>query len=420
MPAWGSSAAAIGIVLVTACGSREPERREAVLPDSALPLPRNPSPALAVDTIAANLEVPWDVGFLPDGRILITERAGRIRVVEAGALRAEPWAAFEVEPWNPGLDREAGLMGLAVAPDFAQSGAVYVQLTRWRGAGDGANRATTRLWRKVAGAFDAETGFSLENRIVRLTDRDGRGIDPTVIVAGLVTGRFHAGGALGFGPDGMLYASVGDGIQPALAPRPDLPVGKILRFRPDGSIPADNPIPGSPVFARGFRNSQAFDWLADGAMLAVDHGPTGMRQERLRVGQDELNLIRRGRDYGWPTATGWRLRDSLRFEAPIWVWQKGIAPAGMTVYDGSVAAWAGNVFVAGLKQRLERLELEASGGHWRVTGRESLLEGQLGRIRAVRVGPDGSLYLTTSNRDNRGSARLHDDLLVRVRPLLNR
>lgn len=185
------------------------------------------TPGVALDTIASGLQVPWDVAFAPGGRIFVTERAGRIRVVENGILRPEPWAVLPVARRS-----EMGLMGIALAPDFAANSHVY-----------------------VVGTFDAgEEGT--QNRVYRLTDREGRGAEPAVILDGIPAARYHAGAALRFGPDGMLYLSSGDATRPGNSQDTASLSGKVLRMRPDGGIPADNPVTGSYVYARGVRNPQ--------------------------------------------------------------------------------------------------------------------------------------------------------------------
>src|SRR5690625_4881760 len=180
----------------------------------------------SVEVVASGLEVPWALDFAPAGRIFVTERPGRIRVIEGGALRDEPWA--EVRVTHRG---EAGLMGIALAPDYETSGHLY-----------------------VIGSFEA--WGRLTNRVIRYTERDGKGADPKVMIEGLPSNAYHAGGRLYFGPDGMLYVTAVDVGDSASSQDPGSLAGKILRFTPEGGILADNPLPGSPVYALGVRNSQ--------------------------------------------------------------------------------------------------------------------------------------------------------------------
>ena len=354
-----------------------------------LPL-AEPTPGVALDTLASGLVVPWDVDFAPDGRIFLTERPGRIRVVEDGVLRPEPWAELNVTRRS-----EMGLMGIALAPDFAHTGHVY-----------------------VVGSFAAESGGT-ENRVYRFTERAGRGTAPQVILDRIPAARYHAGAALDFGPDGMLYLTAGDALNPGDADDPGSLAGKVLRIRPDGGIPADNPVPGSPVYALGVRNSQGLAWHPDtGELFAAEHGPSGLPKEWFRTGRDELNVILAGENYGWPEVAGMRGGDE--FVLPLVEWSPAIAPGGMTFYTGDTFPWRGNAFVAALKGKsLLRIVLQPAPElqtGWRAVRKEVLFRNRLGRIRTVAMGPDGHLYFTTSNRDGRGDAGPGDDYLLRIRP----
>jgi glucose/arabinose dehydrogenase len=364
-----------------------PVAAEDAAPD--LPPPRGVTPLV----LASGLETPWALAFAPDGRIFVTERPGRIRVIEDGVLRAEPWAVLNVAELS-----EAGLMGLALAPNFANTGYLYVVGTF----------LTPRR--------PLQPRRRLVNRVVRLTDHGGYGSDPVVVVDNLWTSQLHAGGALGFGPDGMLYLSVGDGADPPSAQDPAVLRGKLLRYRPDGGIPADNPLPDSPVFARGFRNIQGFAWLPGpgGELLAIDHGPTGMEAEGGRTGDDELNLVLPGRNYGWPEVAG--VDPAKHFQDPLTAWTPGLAPGGLTLCP---AADSDHIvaLIAGLRgQQLRRVVLErgAPGEEFplRVVEDRVMLQGELGRLRALACRTDGSLYLATSNRDSRGRPGRTDDRIL--------
>jgi glucose/arabinose dehydrogenase len=408
--------ALLGLMAIAACA--EPARTGEVtgmaVPDSALPPATGPDLSFTVDTIARGLEVPWGLAELPDGRWLVTERPGRIRVIRDGALDPEPWAVLDVYAEQPGIGPEAGLLGLALAPDFAVSGHVYVVATTWRSPGDRERALVTRLWRRVAGLIDPTANLRYKNQVLRFTERDGKGGVPEVVVDDLAATYYHAGGGIAFGPDGALYVSMGDALLPAHARRGDSHLGRVLRYAPDGRVPADNPFPGAPTFAKGLRNTQAFTWLDDGTMVGAEHGPTGMPQEGGRAGHDELNALLPGADYGWPDALGGESESGSR--PALWTWREPIAPGGVAVYDGPIEPWRGSLLVAGLRGRLERVVLEKEGGAWRVVAAETLLDRTFGRLRAVRVDRNGMIYLTTSNRDARGRPSQEDDLLLRLRP----
>lgn len=345
--------------------------------------------AFVVQTVASGLEVPWSLALAPDGRLFATERPGRIRVIIGDALQAEPWATLAVHE-----EGEAGLMGLALAPDFATSGHVYAVAT-----------------------FESDGG--LVNRVVRLTERAGAGTEPTVLIDGIPAARFHAGDAIAFGPDGMLYIATGDARDPGSATEPGSLAGKILRYRPDGTIPPDNPTPGSPVWAHGLRNPQGLAWdPSTGQLFATDHGPSGFPNERFRTGHDEVNAIARGADYGWPDVAG-RGGGAARID-PIVVWDPAIAPSGLAFYSSeAIAGWRGSLVVAALAgTSLRRVGVERATGAesgWRATGQERLLAGY-GRLRAVLAAPDGALYVSTSNRDGRGAPAPEDDRILRLAP----
>ena len=398
-----------------ACADRSPASVPVVTApsDTSVALPTRMLSVARADTLARDLVVPWGIAFTPDGALLVTERAGRIRRIVPDSGVATLWAEIaDVYAEQPGIGPESGLLGIALDPAFETTRRVFVAATTWRSEGDRSNKLATRLWRRVAVTFDPLASLSYEDRILRLTDQDGKGVDQSVVVNGLATNYYHAGGGLAFGPDGQLYFGIGDALRSPLAQDPERLVGKILRYRADGSPSGVSSAEQSPVFALGLRNTQAFTWLPDGALLGVDHGPTGLPHEGGRGGRDELNVIRPGANYGWPLVVGWETAEGLT--PPIWVWHEAIAPGGITLYREPDGTWDGTVLVAGLRGRLEQLTLRHEDGAWRVTERGSILNGEYGRLRAVQQGPDGRVYLTTSNRDARGQPRPGDDLVVRL------
>ena len=352
------------------------------------PVPSTPSPSTPfqprVEVVAAGLEVPWAIAFAPDGRLFVTERPGRIRVIENGRLRPEPVAVLPVAAIG-----EGGLMGLALDPDFPRNGYLYVMYTYRDGEG-------------------------VRNRISRLTLRGDTAGEERILLDGIPGARIHNGGRLAFGPDGKLYATTGDAAQPHLSQRLDSLAGKILRLNPDGSVPADNPFPGSYVYSLGLRNPQGLAWHPQtGRLYTTEHGPTG---EMGLCCRDEVNPIRPGANYGWPLVAG--IASDPRFVDPILssgeeaTW----APAGMDFVIGDrLAPWRGDLFFGSLRgQHLRRVVLGGDGVT--VLLHEALFQGVFGRIREVKMGPDGYLYFTTSNRDGRGRPGPGDDRILRIGP----
>ena len=412
MAARVSTRAAISLLaLVAACGDRAPSSSQDDGPRISR-IEDASAPALVIDTIARGLAVPWALAFAPDGRLFLTERAGRVRVIEGDSLRSDAWATFPVFADERELLPESGLMGIALSPDFATDGHVYVVGTFATGRGAGSSNGVARLWRRVLGALAPMSAVPFENRVYRLTDRGGKGEDATVLVGNLPANYYHAGSALAFGPDGMLYVSTGDALHPDATKSEGSLAGRILRYTPDGRIPRDNPSPDSPVFAGGLRNVQGLAWLHDSSLFAIDHGPSGMPQEGGRTGRDELNAIVPGAHYGWPES-------DERSRPPLALWDPAIAPAGLAAYSGSLFPWQGALLVSGLQGRslrVLRMERDSARSSWRAAGEQLLLDGRYGRLRLVAVGPDGAVYVGTSNRDGRAAPGPDDDLVLRLRP----
>ena len=333
-------------------------------------------PRLRVETVATGLEAPWALAFAPDGRIFVTERPGRLRVLTPdGGLEPEPLAQIE----GVAAEGEGGLLGVAVDPDFDANRRLYLYYT-----------------------YRDESG--LRNRVVRYTERDGRLSEDAVLLDGIPGELIHDGGRIAFGPDETLYVTTGDAAQPELAQDRGSPAGKILRINPDGSLPADNPFPGSPVYSFGHRNPQGLAWNPETReMYATEHGASG---------NDEVNLIEPGANYGWPLAEG---REHGEFAAPIAVYGSSIAPSGATWYkSGAIPPWRDDILFATLAgTHLHRVSVDADDPR-RVTGEEEVFDGRYGRLRDVQPGPGGELYLLTSNRDGRGAPTDDDDRVLRV------
>jgi len=309
--------------------------------------------------VAENLDVPWDLVFLPEAGALVSLRnSGDVLLVRPGA------AAVTVgKVPNVVANGEGGLLGLALSPTFASDGALF-----------------------------AYHSAASDNRIVRLTYSGGALAGGDVIVSGIPKSSIHNGGRIRFGPDGMLYAGTGDGSNGTNSQNLSSLGGKILRMHPDGSVPSDNPY-GSLVWSYGHRNVQGLGWDASGRMFASEFGQNSY---------DELNLIRPGGNYGWPVVEG--ASNDSRFVAPLKTWSVADAsPSGIAVTA------AGVVYMAALRgQRLWRIVVGADDA---VESTSALYQGTYGRLRAVAVGPDGRLWIITSNRF-RGTPVPTDDRVV--------
>jgi aldose sugar dehydrogenase len=339
---------------------------------------------VAVEAVTSGLEVPWGVAFLPDGGILITERPGRLRLFREGRLEPTPVANIETA-----ASAEGGLLGLVLHPEFGSNRLFYLYYTA----------------RKPGGAV---------NRVERwqLAPDASRASPDQIILDDIPAARFHNGGRMRFGPDGMLYIGTGDAGEPQLSQERDSTAGKILRLTPDGQVPADNPFENSPSYLTGIRNTQGFDWWNDSVLLVSDHGPSG---EMGRRGHDEVSVARAGDNLGWPTIYGCETREGM--VTPILTWRQAVPPGGAAVYRGNaIPEWSGNLIVAALGSRnLVRIALSDDDPP-RLESHEVYFQGELGRLREIITGPDGELYLTTSNCDGRGTCPSDQDRLLKIVP----
>ncbi len=341
-----------------------------------------PSPAIDVAVVVAGLDTPWAVEFAPDGRIFITERPGRVRIVKDGHLLEEPWFTIDIARGG-----ESGLLGLALDPRFEQNGFVYLAYT----------------YRDPDG--------NLENRLVRLRDDPSadKGELDIVLVDGVVGASNHDGGRVRFGSDNKLYWTTGDAQDSELSQDLTSLNGKILRLNSDGTIPADNPFPGSLVYSYGHRNPQGLAWQpSTGRLYATEHGPSGFQGS----GQDEVNYIEAGNNYGWPTITGDGTQTGLTSPVIHSGTSETWAPSGATFVVGGVCD--GSLLFVGLRgQTLYRLTLDPKHPD-KVVVFERLLADEFGRLRDVTQGPEGAIYILTSNRDGRGRPADDDDKLLRL------
>lgn len=318
-----------------------------------------------VDTLVDQLEVPWGVDFLPDGAAVVTERmSGRVLRVTADGEQDGLGSIAGVVP-----EGEAGLLGVAVSPTFDDDRTLFFYVT---------------------------TGS--DNRVLRAGLGDDLELgDPTVVLDGIPNGFIHDGGRIAFGPDGYLYVSTGETGDPELAQDPDSLAGKILRITPDGAPAPGNPDPGSPVWSLGHRNVQGLAWDDRGRLWASEFGDSTW---------DELNLIEKGGNYGWPEVEGTGGRPD--FIDPQLVWPvEDASPSGLAFADG-------RLWMAALRgRRLWRIDVSPTG---RASQPKAFFTEDYGRLRTVATAPDGLLWLTTSNRDGRGDPTPDDDRVLLIQP----
>ncbi|MFN7131146.1 MAG: PQQ-dependent sugar dehydrogenase [Myxococcales bacterium] len=344
--------------------------------------------AVRAEQVTANLEVPWSLAFPGNGEILIAERPGRIRLFRNGQLVATPVATVP----NVASGGEGGLLGLVLHPDFATNRQFYVYFTSSVTGGGRINRV---------------------QRWVLAPDHNSASFEKLILddIPGAVV---HDGGRLRIGPDRMLYVGTGDAQQPTRSQDPTSVAGKLLRLTLEGEVPADNPTPGSPVFVSGIRNTQGFDFVDAKALYVSDHGPSG---EGGRRAHDEVNFARPGDNLGWPTIYACETAPGL--VTPSLTFSNAAPPGGLAIYRGTaVPEWRDSVLVATLGARhLQRVAFDPADRR-RVVLHEVYFQGEppggFGRLREAVMGPDGHLYVTTSNCDGRGNCPSDKDRILRI------
>lgn len=363
-------------LLLVGCGggAAEPEAGDTPTPSSTSSPSSSPPSSSAtsstapsqapkvIGTVARNLEVPWGVAFLPDETALVTEReSGRVLQVGRGKVR-EVGVVDQVRP-----EGEAGLLGVAVSPAYEEDKQVFLY-------------ATTQT----------------DNRVLRTTFENGRLGKLVPILTGIPKASNHDGGRMIFGPDRMLYVSTGEAGQANLAQDRTSLGGKILRITSDGDPAPGNPAADSPIWTWGHRNVQGLAFDADGNLWASEFGANAF---------DELNLIRKGRNYGWPDVEG--KGGEPRFQDPQLTWStEENSPSGLAFQDGRL--WMGAL----RGERLWRMDVARA----KASAPKGFLGGDYGRLRTVVAAPDGNLWVSTSNRDGRGDPGDTDDRILLVRP----
>jgi len=322
-----------------------------------------------VEIIAEGLQAPRSIDISKDGRIFVSEKRGSIRVVDNGTLLTEPVGDIKAE--NIG---DAGLLGLTLHPNFTQNHLFYVYYT-----------------------YSNSTG--LFNKVLMLTESNNRIIDSKTILDGIPGDEYRDGGRIKFGPDGKLYVSTGDASIPELSQNLDSLAGKILRTNEDGTIPQDNPFSNSPVYAYGFRNVQGLAWAPNsGALYSSDQGGAG---------NDEINLISPGKNYGWPHEECNSSDDDNRYTPPVLCFNPSLEPSGIAFAFSNKLGYQNHLIVATLKgSHLRDIDFDSGSQNTILVG--------YGRIIDFVESEDGSIFVLTSNTDGRALPQQGDDKILRL------
>ena len=326
------------------------------------------SNVLLKETVASGLEVPWDLTFTPAGELYFTERKGSIKKVVAGSI------VTISHPLEVVAETESGLMGMDFSPDYPQEPYLYVCYSYLESPG------------------------VIKNRVSRLTLTGDALSDEEFLIDAIPGSTNHDGCRIAFGPDKKLYVSMGDAKVSGNAQDTNSLSGKTLRVNADGSIPTDNPF-SNAVWSYGHRNSQGLAFDTKGQLYASEHGDTD---------EDEINLITKGGNYGWPHVEGrcntdseHTYCDSMSLQEPFTVYTPTLAVSGLAFYNGDMfPEWKGDLLLASLKEgQLRHIDLDNSGN---ITNDEIIINKDYGRLRDVEVAPDGSIYIAVSNQDGRG------------------
>lgn len=342
------------------------------------------STAIDTTSVITGLDTPWEVLWGPDNHLWITERYGRISRLNPDTGGLIPvYTIPEVDEYG-----EGGLLGMALHPDFQTEPYVYL-------------------------VYNYYSGEYVKERLVRYLYDGTTLTDPLIILNNVPANSYHNGSRLIFGPDGCLYMSTGDAGNLNSPQNMNSLNGKILRIRPDGTIPDDNPFSGSYIWALGLRNTQGLVFTPSGKLYGSEHGPST---------DDEMNLLEPARNFGWPTVAGFcdlpgetDFCESTNVKEPLAAWTPTLAVAGTDYYNhAAIPEWENSLLMTSLKAgKLVSLQLSSDGNS--ITEQQDWFTNHYGRLRDVCVAPDGRVFIAVSNRDGRGTPRPGDDRIVEVR-----
>ena len=330
-----------------------------------------------IDVVVDGLNNPWEMVFAPNGDIYFSERDGRVWKIENFG------EAKVIQTFPKSGSYEGGTLGLALDPNFEENKKIYIYQT------------------------NLELEF-FQNKVFSFTVDGDELVDVQTVIDDIPGAPWHDGGRIAFGPDDKLYITTGDAVNPGWSQDLSSLAGKILRINSDGSIPDDNPFDSSAIFSYGHRNPQGIAWNDEGMLVSSEHGPSG----EMGKGHDEINVIVKGENYGWPKVVGDSSDDS--FVNPIiHSGEQTWAPSGMIFFDSNkISSLDGKFLVGALRgQQLMVIDVANDGS---LISAEKMFEGEFGRIRTAQMGPDGTLYLLTANGDNDKIIRISEAPLEEV------
>lgn len=357
------------------CDKKQPDSGNDQVPDKEI----------EASVLIGNLNTPWEILWGHDNYIWVTERDGIVSRVNPQNGQKQQILKLTVEQSG-----ESGLLGMALHPDFKTHPYVYLVYT-YRSSG------------------------SIKEKLSRFTFSNNQLINEEVLLDNITGNTYHDGSRLLFASDGTLFMTTGEAGEQPLAQNPNSLNGKFLRINADGSVPSDNPFSGSYVWALGSRNAQGLDFGRNGILYSSEHGPES---------DDEINIIEKGMNYGWPQVRGYcDKNDEKEFcrtnnvKEPIQVYTPTLALAGIAYYDSDhIPQWKNSLIVTSLKAG-ELLVLHLSDDGKTVSKTSTVYDNDYGRLRDVCVSPDGRVFFCTSNRDGRGSPKDNDDKIIEIKPV---